>query len=50
MNNLCGKLALSLYSPTTFDERFIVYGVPFFILDFNLLISESDDFKFGKLY
>ena len=36
-NNLCGKLSLSLESPTTFEEIFKVTSVPFFIPDFNLL-------------
>ena len=37
-NNLCGKLFLSLESPTKFDESFKVTSV--FILDFNLLSCE----------
>ena len=36
-NDLYGKLVSSLVSPNTFDERFKVTFVPFFILDFNSL-------------
>ena len=32
------------------DERFKVILVPFFILGFNLLSSESDNFIFRLLY
>ena len=36
-NNLCGKLVLSLEWLITFEERFKVTWVLFFIPDFNLL-------------
>ena len=36
-NNLGVKLASSLELPTTFDERFKVASVPFFIPDFKVL-------------
>ena len=42
--NLCGKLVSWLESPITFDERFKVTSVPFFILDFDLLSWELDKF------
>ena len=35
--NLCETLILSLEFPITFDERFKVTSVAFFIPDFNLL-------------
>ena len=38
-NYLCGKLVSSLDSPITFDKRFKVTWVPFFVLDFNLFIK-----------
>ena len=38
-----GKISLTLESPTTFDERFKVTSVPFFISDFNLLSCELDN-------
>ena len=44
---LCGKLVSSLQSPTTFDERFKVTSVPFFIPDFS---CELDDFTFKILF
>ena len=37
---LCGKLASSLLSTTTFNESFKVTWVPIFILDLNLLSCE----------
>ena len=40
----------SLKSPTTFDKRFYVTSVPFFISDFNLLSWELDKFTFKVLY
>ena len=49
-NNLCGKLFSSLESPPTFGESFKVTSVPFFILDFNLLSCELDNFTFKVLY
>ena len=42
-NNLCGKLFLSLVSPTRFDESFKVTSVAFFIPDLNLLSYELDN-------
>ena len=42
-NNLCGKLALSMKSSTTFDESFEVTAVTFFIPDFNSLSCELDN-------
>ena len=38
-NNLCGKLVSPLELPVTFDERFKATSVPFFVLDFNLLVA-----------
>ena len=38
-NNLCGKLISTLESSITFDERFKVTSVPFFIPDFKSLVS-----------
>ena len=35
LNNLCGKLVLSLESPRTFDENFKVTLVPLFIPNFH---------------
>ena len=49
-NSLCGKLVLSLESPTTFDESLKVTLVPFFIPDFNSLSCELDNFQFKLLY
>ena len=49
-NNLCGKLFSSLESPTTFDERFKVTLVLFFIVDFNLFSCGFDYFTFNVLY
>ena len=49
-NNLCGKLFSSLEFPTTFDERFKVTLVPFFIANFNLWSCELDNFTFDVLY
>ena len=34
----------------TFDDRFKVTSVPFFISDFNLLKFELDNFTFKVLY
>ena len=48
-NNLCGKLDSSLKSPITFDERFEVTSVAFFIPDFNLPSYELDNFTFKVL-
>ena len=45
-NKLCRKWALSLKSPTKFDERFKVTWVSFFIRDFNLFGCELDNFTF----
>ena len=49
-HSLCGKLFSSLESPTAFDERFKVTSVLFFILDFNLLSCELENFTFQVLY
>ena len=49
-NNLCGKLVLSLESPITFDERFRVTSVVFFIPDFNLLACELGNATFKLLH
>ena len=49
-NNLCGKLFLSLESPTTFGEIIKVTSVPFPIPDFDLLSCELDRFTFKVLY
>ena len=49
-NNLWGKLVSSLEFPTTFDERFSVNVVLFFIPDFNLLSYELDNSTFKALY
>ena len=35
-NNLWGQLVSSVESPTAFDEKFKVTGVPFFIPGFNM--------------
>ena len=45
-NDLCRKLVSSLESLKGFDESFKVTSVPFFILNFNLLICELDSFTF----
>ena len=49
-NNLCGKLYPSIKLPITFDERFKVTSVPFFIPNFNLLSCELGKFTFKVLY
>ena len=49
-NNLFGKFFWLLESPTTFDERFKVTSVLFFIADFNLLRYELDNCTFNTLY
>ena len=49
-NNLCEKLVSTLESPTTFDEKFKVTPVPYFIPDFNLLSCELYNFTFKVLY
>ena len=43
-NKLCGKMVSSLESLMTFDERFKVTSVPFFIPDFKLLSWEFTQF------
>ena len=43
-NNMCGKSTLSLELQIKFDARFKVTSIPFFILDFNLLSCELDNF------
>ena len=49
-NSLCGKLISLLELPITFDERFKVTSVSFFIPDFNVLSCELDNFTFKVLY
>ena len=49
-NTLCGKLSSSLESPPTIDKIFKVTSVPFFILGFNLVNCELDNFTFKLLY
>ena len=49
-NDLCGNLISSLELPITFDERFKVTLVLFFIPDFNLLSCELDKFTDKVLY
>ena len=49
-NNLCGKLVSSLDSPITFDERFKVTYVTFFIPDCILLSCKLDNSTFKVLY
>ena len=49
-NNLCGKLFSSLKQSTTFNESFKVTAVPLFVLDFNWLSCELDNFRFKMLY
>ena len=39
-NNLCEKVVSSLEWPITFDGRFKVNSLPFFLLGFNLLSYE----------
>ena len=46
INNLWEKLVSSLELPITFDERFEVTSVPFFIPSFNLLSCELKNFIF----
>ena len=49
-SNLCRKVFSKLESPTTFDEIFRITSAPFFILDFDLLSCELDNFTFKMLY
>ena len=49
-NNLCRKLVSSWKLPTTTGEWFKVTSVSFFILDFNLLICELENFTFQVLH
>ena len=49
-NSLCGKFVSSLELPATFDERFKIISVPFFIPGFNLLSCELDNFTFKVFY
>ena len=46
----CRKLVSSLESSITFDERFKVPSVSFFIFDFNLLSCELHNFTFIVLH
>ena len=43
------KIILIIRIPTTFDESFKIASRPFFILDFNLLSCELDNFTFKVL-
>ena len=49
-NDLCGKLVSPLELLITFDGRFKVISVPFFIPDFNLLSYKLEEFTFKVLY
>ena len=49
-NNLQGKLVLSLELLTTFDKRFNVTSVPFYIPNFSLLSCKLDNLTFEVLY
>ena len=49
-NNLCEKLLTSLESQITFDERFKITSALCFILYFNLLSCELENFIFKLLY
>ena len=49
-NNLCGKLASSLESPITFDERFEIASVPSLIVESNLLSWKLENVTFKLLY
>ena len=49
-NNLDRKLVSSLESLTTLNESFEVSPAPLFILAFNLLSYELDNFMFTVLY
>ena len=49
-NDLWEKLVPSLKLPVTFDERFKVISVPFFILDFDLLSCELDNLTIKMLH
>ena len=49
-DSLYGRLVSSLESRITFDERFEVTSVPFFILDFKLLNWKLANFTFKVLY
>ena len=49
-NNLSVKLISSLESAITFEERFNITSVPFFVLDFHFVTFEIDDFTFMLLY
>ena len=49
-NSLRRKWVLSLKLSTTFDIRFEVTLLPFFIPDFSLINFELDDFTFKVLY
>ena len=42
-NNLCGKLLLSLESPTMLGDNLITTSFSFFIADFNLFSCEFDN-------
>ena len=42
-NNLCGKLVSSLESSVTFDQKYKVTLLPFFIPDFKLFWNRKFD-------
>ena len=44
------KIFSSLKLPITFDKRFKITSVPFFIPNFNLLSSVLDNFALKVLY
>ena len=49
-NNSCGKLVLSLESPTMLEDNLITTSFSFFIADSNYLSCEFDNFTFTLLY
>ena len=49
-NNLWGKLYLLLDLRITFDKRFKVTSIPFYVPDFKLLSCELDNVTFKVLY
>ena len=49
-NNLCGKLVSSLELPITFDDSLKITSVSSFVVDFNLLSCEFDNFAFKLFY
>ena len=49
-DKLCAKLVSSLESPITFDEKFKVISLAFFIPNFDLLSCKLDNFTFKVLF